>query len=91
MWRFGINFDTTGVDFPFRWAVGSKDQLELRLIDGKEQYYLMPGKSGSVNGCIVMDEKPPVGTQFWWAGLIHQSVSVANNDVDRITVQVGAP
>ncbi len=91
VWRFGINFDTTGIDFPYRWAVGRKEDLEKRIIDGKEQWYLMPGKSGQVSGCIVIDEKPPIGTTFWWGGLIHQSVEVANNNIDRITVQVGVP
>ena len=62
IWRFGVNFDTTGVDFPFRWAIGRKEDLEERIIDGKPQYYLLPGKRGQVNGCIEFDEKPPVGT-----------------------------
>ena len=84
VWRFGINFDTTGIDFPFRWAVGRQEDLEKRIIDGKEQWYLLPGKSGQVSGCIVMDEKPPIGTTFWWGGLIHQSVEVANNNIDRV-------
>jgi major membrane immunogen (membrane-anchored lipoprotein) len=91
VWRFGINFDTTGVDFPFRWAIGRPEDLEKRIIDGKEQWYLLPGKSGEVSGCIVFDEKPPVGTNFWWGGLIHEFVGVANNYIDRITVDVGVP
>lgn len=91
VWRFGINFDTTGVDFPYRWAVGRKEDLEKRVIDGVEQYYLMPGHRGQVSGCIIIDEKPPVGTTVWWGGLIHQAVEVANNNIDRITVEVSAP
>jgi len=91
VWRFGINFDTTGVDFPYRWAIGRQEDLEMRVIDGVEQWYLMPGARGQVSGCILIDEVPPVGTTVWWGGLIHQSVGVANNDVDRITVQVGVP
>jgi hypothetical protein len=91
VWRFGINFDTTGIDFPFRWAVGRQEDLEMRLIDGEEQWYLLPGKSGEVSGCILMDQVPPVGTRFWWGGLIHQDVEVANNNIDRISVQVGVP
>jgi hypothetical protein len=90
-WRFGINFDTTGVDFPFRWAIGSQEQLEMRLIDGVEQWYLLPGKTGKVSGCIQIDQPPALGTRFWGGGLIHQSVAVVNNDVDRITVEVGVP
>lgn len=90
-WRFGINFDTTGIDFPFRWAVGRKEDLARRIIDGREQWYLLPGKSGEVSGCIVMDEAPPVGTNFWEGGLIHEFVAVVNNNIDRITVNVGVP
>lgn len=91
IWRFGINFDTTGVDFPFRWAIGRKEDLEERIIDGQPQYYLLPGKRGLVHGCIKMDQKPPVGTNFWGGGLIHEFVAVVNNDIDRISVVVGAP
>ena len=91
VWRFGINFDTTGVDFPYRWAVGRQEDLEKRIIDGQEQWYLLPGKSGQVSGCIVIDEEPPAGTLYWWAGLIHELVAVENNYVDRITVDVGVP
>ncbi len=91
VWRFGINFDTTGVDFPFRWAVGRQADLEKRMVKGHDQWYLMPGKSGQVAGCIVINEVPPVGTAIWWGGLIHQSVDIPNNDIDRITVQVGVP
>ena len=90
-WRFGINFDTTGVDFPFRWAVGRQEDLERRVLDGQEQWYLMPGKRGEVSGCIVLDAKPPTGTRFWWGGLIHQGVAVTNNNIDQISVQLGVP
>lgn len=91
VWRFGVNFDTTGIDFPFRWAVGRQEDLERRIIDGREQWYLLPGRSGAVSGCIIVDQAPPTGTTFWWGGLIHEFVGVANNYVDRITIQVGAP
>jgi hypothetical protein len=90
-WRFGVNFDSTGVDFPFRWAIGRPEDLEKRTVDGQEQYYLMPGKRGQVNGCLQMDAVPAVGTQFWWGGLIHEQVEVANDAVDRISVNVGVP
>ena len=79
------------MDFPFRWAIGRQEDLEERIIDGKPQYYLLPGKRGQVYGCIEFDQKPPVGTQFWWGGLIHEFVAVANNYIDRISVNVGRP
>jgi hypothetical protein len=91
VWRFGVNFDTTGYDFPFRWAIGRPEDLEKRVIDGVDQYYLLPGQRSLVYGCIEFDQPPPVGTNYWWGGLIHEFVSVANNYVDRISVVVGTP
>jgi len=91
VWRFGINFDTTGFDFPYRWAVGRQDDLERRVIDGDEQWYLLPEQRSEVHGCIQIDEEPPIGTNVWWGGLLHQQVGVPNNNIDRITVQVGVP
>lgn len=91
VWRFGINYESTGLDFPFRWAIGRQEQLERRVIDGFEQWYLLPEESGQVQGCIEFDAPPPLTTNIWWGGLIHESVATVNNDVDRITVQVEAP
>ncbi len=61
------------------------------MIDGEEQWYLLPGQRSQVYGCIEFDEQPPTGTNFWWGGLIHEFVDVPNNYVDRISVVVGAP
>ena len=91
VWRFGINYDTTGVDFSFRWAIGRPEDLEQRVIDGQSQYYLMPGRRGMVYGCIQFDVAPPVGTDRWWGGLIHESVQIAANNVDTVSVLVGRP
>lgn len=91
VFRFGVNYDTTGIDFPFRWAIGRQEDLERRVIDGQEQWYLLPGHRSQVNGCIELNEEPPTGTNYWWGGLIHEFVDVPNNYVDRISVVVGAP
>lgn len=91
VFRFGVNYDTTGIDFPFRWAIGRQEDLERRVIDGEDQWYLLPGQRSQVDGCIEFDEQPPTGTNFWWGGLIHEFVDVPNNYVDRISVVVGAP
>ena len=91
VWRFGINYEAAGLDFPFRWAIGRQEDLERRVIDGQEQWYLLPKKSALVQGCIQFDEAPPLNTNIWWGGLIHESVAVVNNNIDRITVQVETP
>ena len=91
VWRFAINYQSAGLDAPFRWAVGRKEDLERRVIDGIEQWYLLPGKRGLVYGCIEFDEAPPLEADLWWGALIHQDVAVVNNYIDRITVRVGVP
>lgn len=91
VWRFGVNFESTGVDFPFRWAIGRHEDLERRLIEGNEQWYLLPGEWGEVTGCITIDQPPPLNTNTWWGGLIHEDVAVVNNNIDSITVVVESP
>lgn len=92
VFRFGVNFDTTGVDFPYRWAIGRQQDLEKRIIDGQEQWYLLPNHRAQVNGCIAFSPEDvvsvlPLTDTIWWGGLIHESVSIVNNSVDRITVR----
>jgi hypothetical protein len=91
VWRFGINYQSAGLDAPYRWAVGRQEDLERRVIDGREQWYLLPGQRGLVSGCIQFDSVPPLESDLWWGALIHQDVAVVNNYVDRITVRVGVP
>ncbi|HIC90086.1 MAG TPA: hypothetical protein EYP04_11890 [Anaerolineae bacterium] len=93
VWRFGINFETTGIDFPFRFAVGRKQDLERRMIDGREQWYLLPGHRGLVTGCIHANVPLPRQNVMFWGGLIHEQVGInaENNYVDRVVVTVGVP
>ena len=92
VFRFGINFDTTGVDYPYRWAIGRQKDLEKRLIDGQEQWYLLPNHRSEVSGCIIFGREAvstvlPLTDTIWWGGLIHESVEIVNDSVDRITVR----
>jgi hypothetical protein len=88
VWRFGVNYEQTGVDFPFRWAIGRPEDLERRIVDGSPQYYLLPGHRGQVSGCILFDELPPVNTHLFWGGLIQEYVQVASDSLETITVEV---
>ena len=48
-----------------------------------------PATAARYRAAFEFDQRPPVGTQFWWGGLIHEGVAVANDQVDRIEVLVG--
>lgn len=89
--RFGINYDGAQTDFPFRWAIGRPEDLDLRMIDGRPEYFLLPEHRGLVTGCIHFDTAPPTGTERWWGGLVHQGVQIEANNIDPINVQVIPP
>ncbi len=77
VWRFGIDFQTNpGQFYPFRWAIGRREDLECRIIDGEEQCYLMPGQRGLVYGSITINYAPPRRTIVFWSGLIHEDVGI---------------
>jgi len=89
VFRFGLNFSTTGYPYPFRWAIGRQEDLEYLEIEGQSAWYLMPGNSGRVGGCILFEGRPPGGNVLWWGGLIHEAYGHPNDFIDRITVNVG--
>jgi hypothetical protein len=92
-WRVGVNCQTCKIDFPWRWALGTPEDLTLIPDEnGNPQYYLMPGHLVVVSGGIVLDDViPSRNPQYFWAGLIHENVAVINNRVDQEFVEILAP
>lgn len=94
VWRVGIDYEgNPSYAYPYRWAVGRLDQLEQREINGKTEYYLMPGQRALVTGSITLVDIP-VGnrdTVNFWAGLIHEDVAIAtfNDHVDPTAINIG--
>ncbi len=89
-WRVAIGFENELSNYPFRWAVGNPEDLEL--IDG--HYYLMPGGRAVITGGIrVTDVFGDRNPQPVWAGLIHEDVAIAqfNNRVDPQAILVDMP
>jgi hypothetical protein len=93
VWRFGINFDTSDTDFPYRWSVGKPEELRCEMIEGQEQCFLDPGKRGTVTGSVELVGPFPRDAIFAWGGLIHEYVGInaENNYVDRILVHIDMP
>ena len=93
VWRFGVRFDTSQLDFPYRWAVGLPEELRCEVIEGREQCFLDPGERGTVSGCIELIGPFPRNQIYAWGGLIHQWVGInaENNYIDRVLIQVGEP
>lgn len=84
-WRVGIDCTTAASDYPWRWAVGTDDQLELveDPDNGNIYRYLPAGERAVVWGAVRMTQLEARNPQNCWAGLIHEGVEVApvNNNV----------
>lgn len=93
VWRFGIRFDTSNTDFPYRWAIGRPDELRCETIDGRQQCFLDPGKRGTVTGSIQLVGPFPREAIYAWGALIHEYVGIdeVNNYVDRVLMHIGEP
>ena len=92
-WRFGLNYQSNfGQDWPFRFAVGRKDEdLRCEIIDGLEQCFLDPGQRGLVYGTIIWDVIPPRNPFRMWGGLLHEDVRIENNYADVHEIQIADP
>jgi len=92
-WRVGIDFDTSQSHYPFRWAVGSWSDLITETIEGKTYYYLPANTKAVVTGGIRITQKPPRDPLYFWAGLIHEDVEIAdtNNRVDPHLITIDQP
>jgi hypothetical protein len=89
-WRVAIGYENEITNYPYRWAVGTADEL-VRIGD---YFYLMPGERTTVTGSVRITgrfgERNP---QPMWAGLIHEDVEISavNNRVDPHQILVDLP
>lgn len=93
-WRVGLDCDTCLSDYPWRWALGTPDDLTPIEVNGTTQYYLMPGQRIVVTGGVVLtDVVEARNPQYFWAGLIHEDVGITtfNNRVDAHFIEILEP
>lgn len=95
-WRVGVMCDTSTASYPYRWAIGSPDEL-ITITDeatGRDYSYLPARTSTVVWGAVrLTDRNEFANPQTCWAGLIHEGVgiSVENMNVSPIEVDFGDP
>lgn len=84
-WRVGIDCSTAETDYPWRWALGTDDDLyeEFDPYSGNTYHYLPVGARVVVWGAVRMTEIEALNPQNCWAGLIHEfvEVSIRNTNV----------
>ncbi len=91
-WRVGVDCTTAESDYPWRWAIGTDDDL-VEVVDeasGNTYKYLMPGARAVVWGAVRMTELEARNPQNCWAGLIHEDVMVYNQNVGSREVEIVA-
>lgn len=91
-WRVGIECHNSTSSYPWRWAIGTDEDLE-EVTDpetGETYRYLPAGKRAVVWGAIHMTEIEARNPQDCWAGLIHEDVEVniRNSNVGRRAVRL---
>lgn len=90
IWRLGIDSEgnSIGRPYPFRWQMGTNDQLTKVEREGKTIYYLMPGQVVTVSGGIKIVDKPYKIDPFYWFGLVQEQVRTVEDHVEptRITI-----
>jgi hypothetical protein len=93
VWRVGIDYETnsSGRPYPFRFAIASDTELTTKVIHGKAYRFLMPGQRAIVTGQIQIVDAPPRNPLYFWAGLIHEEVSIDpfNDHVDPLQISIG--
>jgi len=77
--------------YPYRFATGDDDDLEIRVIRGQEYRYLLPGQRATVVGHIRILQEPPRNPIYFFAGLIHEDVRIDafNDHVDPQEISIG--
>jgi hypothetical protein len=78
-WRVGIDCDTAGGVYPWRWRVGSDADLrtETDPESGDVYYYLPAGARAVVWGAVRLTQIEVRNPQNCWAGLIHEDVAIS--------------
>ncbi len=89
--RVGIHCETSAIDHPWRWAIGSADDL---VTDGAGHTYLPAwGRTVVTGGIRFLDVIEARNPQYCYASLIHEDVqiSMVNFRVDPVFLRIQVP
>lgn len=95
VWRVGIECETSVQSYPWRWAIGTQESLELVEASDGELFYYLPPETRSVTwGAIRLTEiSEAQNPQNCWAGLIHEDVAITlrNRNVGSREIELVDP
>ncbi len=91
IFRVGLDFEgnSSGRTYPFRWQLGTDEELTVIETDIGPQTYLMPGQTVTVVGHLVIDDVPVKTEPYYWLGLIHEQVWIVQDRVEPTQISIG--
>ncbi|HHX43547.1 MAG TPA: hypothetical protein GX714_06105 [Chloroflexi bacterium] len=91
LFRIGLDFEgnSAGRSYPYRWQLGTDDELTTIDTEIGPQKYLMPGQTVTVSGSVRIVEKTYTTEPYFWVGLLHEHVVIVQDRVDPVQVSIG--
>jgi hypothetical protein len=91
IFRVGLDYEgnSEGRLYPFRWQLGTDDELTTIETEIGPQKYLMPGQTVTVVGHLRIVDRPVKVAPYYWLGLIHEQVWVVQDRVEPTQISIG--
>jgi hypothetical protein len=90
IFRVGLDYEgnSAGRIYPFRWQLGTDEELTQIDTDIGAETYLMPGQTVTVVGHLRIVDQPVKPEPYFWLGLIHEQVWIVQDRVDPVPIPV---
>jgi len=91
IFRVGLDYEgnSEGRIYPFRWQLGTDQELTTIETEIGPQKYLMPGQTVTVVGHLRIVDRPVKVAPYYWLGLIHEQVWIVQDRVEPTQVSIG--
>jgi len=91
IFRVGLDYEgnSFGRIYPFRWQLGTDEELTQIETDIGPETYLMPEQTVTVVGHLRIDDPPIKAAPYYWIGLIHEQVWIVQDRVEPTSISVG--
>ncbi len=91
IFRVGLDFEgnSEGRLYPFRWQLGTDEEITEIETEIGPMKYLMPGQAVTVIGHLRIDDRPVKVAPHYWLGLIHEQVWIVQDRVEPTEISIG--
>jgi len=91
LFRIGLDFEgnSAGRVFPYRWQLGTDEELTVIDTEIGPQKYLMPDQTATVVGHLRLVERTYLVEPYFWVGLIQEDVAIVQDRVEPTVIAIG--